>query len=55
MTYEERELGEWLSAALDDPKACEEFKEAIRAWFESIEERESNQSLQDKDDNIRRD
>jgi hypothetical protein len=26
-------IGVWLSAALDDPKACPEFKRDIRAWF----------------------
>jgi hypothetical protein len=29
-----RKLGEWLSAALDDPKACDEYKADIRRWFE---------------------
>lgn len=37
--HEEWELGSWLSAALEDPKSCEEFKESIRAWFEMLGER----------------
>lgn len=28
-------LGAWLSAALDDPQACAEFKAAVRTWFEA--------------------
>lgn len=28
-------IGSWLSAALDDPSACDEFKRDIRAWFEA--------------------
>lgn len=35
MTKEEKELGKWLSAALDDPHSCEEFKEDIVNWFNS--------------------
>lgn len=27
------ELAKWLSAALDDPKVCDEYKEAINNWF----------------------
>ncbi len=27
-------LGRWLSAALEDPKVCEEMKADIRKWFE---------------------
>ena len=27
-------IGSWLSAALDDEHACEEFKKAITDWFE---------------------
>jgi len=26
-------LGSWMSAALDDPKVCEEMKADIREWF----------------------
>ena len=26
-------LAPWLSAALDDPKVCDEYKSAINAWF----------------------
>lgn len=34
MTPAETNLGAWLSAALDDPKACEEFKADIMAWMD---------------------
>lgn len=27
-------VGSWLSAALDDPKVCDEMKADIRAWFD---------------------
>jgi Lar family restriction alleviation protein len=32
---EEWEMGKWLSAALDDPGACDEFKADIRRWMEA--------------------
>lgn len=32
-------IGSWLSAALEDPKACDEFKRDVRAWFEMLENR----------------
>ncbi|MBD2812294.1 hypothetical protein ID853_15755 [Xenorhabdus sp. Vera] len=28
-------IGKWLSAALDDPNTCAEFKNDIRHWFNS--------------------
>jgi len=28
-------LGSWLSAALDDPNSCAEFKADIQAWFDA--------------------
>ena len=28
-------IGEWLSAALEDPNVCAEMKADIRAWFEA--------------------
>lgn len=28
-------IAPWLSAALKDPKCCEEFKVAIRQWFKA--------------------
>jgi hypothetical protein len=28
-------IGRWLSAALDDPQSCPEFKRDIEAWFET--------------------
>lgn len=31
------EIGRWLSAALDDPKVCEEMKEDIKEWFNTFE------------------
>ncbi len=30
-------LGAWMSAALDDPKVCEEMKADIREWFSAGE------------------
>jgi len=36
-TKEDDGIGKWLSAALDDPKVCAEFKADIRAWFDSKE------------------
>lgn len=30
------EIGQWLSAALDDPKACDEFKYVIKCWFDRL-------------------
>jgi hypothetical protein len=38
-TVEEWNLGSWLAAALDDPKACAEFKRDIQAWFDMLESR----------------
>lgn len=32
------ELGAWLSPVLDDPNPCEEHKQAIRNWFEAMEQ-----------------
>lgn len=35
-----KDLGPWLSAALDDPKVCDEFKKVIYEWlnrFNTIE------------------
>jgi transposase-like protein len=29
-------IGKWLSAALEDPLTCEEFKKDIRDWFDSF-------------------
>jgi hypothetical protein len=34
----DRALGKWLSAALDDPHQCDEFKQEIRAWLENNDE-----------------
>lgn len=28
-------IGSWLSAALNDPKASDEFKTAIQQWFDA--------------------
>lgn len=30
-------LGAWMSAALDDPKVCDEMKADIRAWMDTID------------------
>ena len=30
-------IGSWLSAALDDPKACNEFKEDINLFFDAFD------------------
>ena len=29
------QLAPWLSAALDDPKVCKEYKDVINAWFDA--------------------
>lgn len=29
-------VGRWLSAALDDPKVCEQMKADINVWMEAI-------------------
>lgn len=34
-------LGRWMSAALDDPKVCEEMKADIREWFSAGEPMET--------------
>ena len=31
-----RTVNDWLSAALSDERACEEFKTDIREWFDAI-------------------
>lgn len=36
MTVAEDKLGGWLSAALEDPEACVEFKEAVKDWFNEL-------------------
>lgn len=41
MTEVEWDLGGWLSAALDDPNVCQEFKDDIVAWFEEVSGREA--------------
>ena len=30
-------INKWLSAALDDPNSCEEFKRDIEAYFKTID------------------
>lgn len=32
----EDELGGWLSAALEDPGSCKEFKQAVENWFQEL-------------------
>jgi hypothetical protein len=39
---EEWELGWWLSASLDDPHVCQEFKDAVTTWFNYLEGRNDN-------------
>jgi len=34
------DLGFWLSGALEDPKVCEEMKQSIQVWFDTIENSE---------------
>lgn len=49
MTSQEDALGSWLSAALEDPYACEEFKEVIRNWFKQFEVKINKASQEMKD------
>lgn len=35
-TEEDAALGAWMSAALEDPNVCEEMKQDIRNWFDSL-------------------
>lgn len=32
----ESELGGWLSASLEDPGSCKEFKQAVNNWFQEL-------------------
>lgn len=32
----EDKLGSWLSAALEDPEACKEFKQDVENWFQEL-------------------
>lgn len=36
MTPAEEELGAWMSAGLEDPDACAEFKTAVTNWFNEL-------------------
>lgn len=36
LTKAEDELGSWLSASLEDPAACKEFKQSVEAWFNEL-------------------
>jgi len=36
MTPAEHELGGWLSASLEDPGSCKEFKQAVESWFKEM-------------------
>jgi len=38
-------INQWLSAALDDPNACQEFKDDITNWFDLL----NNYELVSKD------
>ena len=37
LTKEDEAVGRWLSAALDDPKTCDEMKADINRWMDSKE------------------
>ena len=52
-------LSSWLSAALDDPKVCQEYKDAINAWFDAAmpaapSHREINESIHERQYVIRK-
>lgn len=52
-------LSSWLSAALDDPKVCQEYKDAINAWFDAAmpvapNHREINESIHNRQIVIRK-
>lgn len=36
LTPAEDKLGGWLSASLEDPAACTEFKQAVKNWFHEL-------------------
>lgn len=46
MTEAEWNLGAWLSAAMDDPNVCQEFKDDITDWFVEINEREAEEKVE---------
>lgn len=35
-------LGAWMSAALGDPKVCDQMKKDIEVWFKTFEDRRPN-------------
>lgn len=37
---EDEALGAWMSAALDDPRVCDQMKRDIEAWFSTFIYRE---------------
>jgi hypothetical protein len=46
-------LGSWMSAALDDPKVCEEMKRDINRWFEAampVPDRSNAVASRDRED-----
>jgi len=36
MRVEDKKLGAWMSAALDDPMSCQSFKDDINTWLETF-------------------
>lgn len=54
MTGVEDTLGVWLSAALEDPQACDGFKEAVRNWFDQfdIETRDLSKEIRDRENEM---
>ena len=36
LTPAEDKLGSWLSASLEDPASCTEFKQAVKNWFNEL-------------------
>lgn len=44
MSPEEDRLAAWLTAALEDPNVCEEFKTDIENWLYYIEKKNENKN-----------
>jgi hypothetical protein len=51
-TPADRKIGAWLSAALDDPKVCEEFRADILEWFEEKEMTSSHKDIPEYDETV---
>ncbi len=39
-------IGHWLSAAIDDPRSCDEFREALEVWFSAMGNFEMGQKVE---------